>query len=298
MGKGGCGTVLVEGGNKKETRLKHVGRLVDNVDCEVASMVVALEMVEKYYQEESHTNEEKIAFILNDCKSALQIVCKQREAENREDMFKQIWEIADKISKMNVKLKFCWVPGHAGIEFNEEADRAAKSGARLPDNEEKVLITYSSIKKMINDLMMKEWKDRWKRVDTGGETKVFLKEVGVQLIFPKVRSTGMSYVRCLLNNTSLNDTLKKFKLVDSATCDCNRSRETVEHVILNCSLYENERQILISEMAEIWRQEKLVPQGFNLKTVLYPQSYKKNSRIVSNKLLTATFRFLAAIKNL
>ena len=109
-------------------------------------------------------------------------------------MFTQIWERADKISKMKVKVKFCWVPGHAGIEFNEEADKAAKSGARLPDTEEKVLITYDSIKKMINDLLMKEWKDQWKRVEIGGETKVFLDEVGDRLFFSKDRSTGMSYV--------------------------------------------------------------------------------------------------------
>ena len=61
---------------------------------------------------------------------------------------------------------------------------------------------------------------------------------------PKDRATGISYVRALLGNTILKDTMHSHRLADSPKCDCSLSRETLEHFM--CYLLLNVRPCMLN----------------------------------------------------
>ena len=42
----------------------------------------------------------------------------------------------------------------------------------------------------------------------------------------------------------LNQYLHRFNIIETPKCECGAERETVEHYLLNCELYEEERDAL------------------------------------------------------
>ena len=53
----------------------------------------------------------------------------------------------------------------------------------------------------------------------------------------------------MLNNAGLCDNLYRMNLIDSPNCpDCDCSRQTVSHVILECNKFSLERQLLVSKL--------------------------------------------------
>ena len=55
----------------------------------------------------------------------------------------------------------------------------------------------------------------------------------------------MSYVRLLVNNTSVNENMFRFGLVDSRECECGGGIQTVEHVLMSCDIEREQREIFI-----------------------------------------------------
>ena len=62
-----------------------------------------------------------------------------------------------------------------------------------------------------------------------------------QKTFPKDRNSGMVYARVLLNNTAVADNMFRMGLSDSTDCNCSEGRETVDHILLDCSLESEAR---------------------------------------------------------
>ena len=42
----------------------------------------------------------------------------------------------------------------------------------------------------------------------------------------------------------LNQYLHRFNIIETPECECGREKETVEHYLLNCELYDEERDVL------------------------------------------------------
>ena len=90
------------------------------------------------------------------------------------------------------------------------------------------------VNKMIKEKLTNKWGSMWKISETGEWTRELINQVGNKLRFPRDRNTAISYVRLLVNNTSLNENMFRFNLVDSKDCDCGEGIQTVEHVLLSC----------------------------------------------------------------
>ena len=54
-------------------------------------------------------------YIFSDCKSAIDIVCYQNNAQRYLEDFTRIWRCMDELEEKGVNLRAAWVPGHAGI---------------------------------------------------------------------------------------------------------------------------------------------------------------------------------------
>ena len=73
FGEGGCGIVTYTKTNGVEEKVsKKVGKLVDNVTCEVEGILTAMEMIERIHTRDNNTTEKRL--IMTDCKSAIDIL--------------------------------------------------------------------------------------------------------------------------------------------------------------------------------------------------------------------------------
>ena len=132
----------------------------------------------------------------------------------------------------------------------------------------------------------------WSNCATGVWTKYFLREVGKKLVFPKDRSSGMTYARALLNNAAVADNMFRMGLVDSPDCRCGLARETVEHVLMDCELEADARGRLLMEVGNVWMNNK--KHGglkFSLDTILNPFANPKINQSDSVKILECVFSF-------
>ena len=44
------------------------------------------------------------------------------------------------------------------------------------------------------------------------------------------------------------------KFVESAKCECDQSRDTIRHYLMECSLHKDNREIMIVKMGKKWMQ--------------------------------------------
>ena len=203
------------------------------------------------------------------------------------------------LDEMNIRIDIAWVPGHAGLIYNEIADQAAKDGCKLVV---KSIGRFEGIGESVALRWMKErgqerWNEMWRRSESGSWTRKFINKVGKVLLFPRDRSSGMAYVRALINNASVNDNIFRMGLCEGRGCECMETVETVEHVLMECKLEVENRKVLIDGIGEIWMECKM--EGglqFSLDLLLAPECNDRISVTVAEQICNKVFRFFRNLK--
>ena len=88
VGDGGCGGIIVNPTGEDILFNKPVGRMVDNVESEVAGIAEGIKEAVK--------------------------------------MLECVWKSKEELDTKGVKLYLAWTPGHCGIKYNDSADIQAK----------------------------------------------------------------------------------------------------------------------------------------------------------------------------
>ena len=215
--------------------------------------------------------EQKIAeyrnvFIFTDNQSSIKAIEHPRH-QSGQYIIKQILDSINRIHDLEPTciIHLEWVPGHMNIEGNEQADKAAKTAAAASNN---TSITtrlraaqYTSIQTMTNA----KWKNEW---TTGRETARRLRSISKQpdtTTGPKLYNalqqrkhvTWISRLRT--GHCHLNEYLYRFNIIETPMCECGAEKETVDHYLLNCELYDEERDAL---------RRKVGIQGMKISTLL------------------------------
>ena len=149
-------------------------------------------------------------------------------------------------------VSFNWTPGHTGIKGNEIADQLAKEAANEAEALEvnTQVFTKQYIRKAARDVVTKKWQVRWDSSNSGRHYYRFHKvlEDEVKNKFPNKRlctvinNLRTGYSKLNAYQFHLNQQLKNDK------CEHCNQREDVEHYLLNCIKYENERERLIQKL--------------------------------------------------
>ena len=116
----------------------------------------------------------------------------------------------------------------------------------------------------------------------------------------KLRTCDISYARLLLNSTNLNDDMFKMGIAESPNCECSKSRETPDHLILDCELYKDQRNRMKDKIAKLWMDNKKWGcLNINLEMLVGPNFSDKVTREEDNNIKEVLFELLISInKNL
>ena len=296
LGEGGYGVVLLKkvSGFEPLVFSGKVGSRVDNVKCELKGIIEALKLcVEKCVVDKSIKN----VFLFSDCKSAIDIVCKQKSAQKNLEEMRIIWECGNFLCSENISMVVIWIPGHADILCNEMADKAAKEGALKQNLGNREAISEMGITTWIKECSRKRWQIMWRRSESGAWTKELLEDFGKKLVWPRDRDAGIAYVRALLNNAALSDNMYRMGFAESRECECGEGRETVEHILMQCSLESENREVLIKEIEELWMSTKqLGGLQVDLQLMLSPHTLKKWNVAQVNEVMKFVFKFLRKLR--
>ena len=292
IGHGGCGVVVVPPNQTDvKTTSKFVSKFTENVECEIEGIVLALNEAVSFYHQSEIRNDN--CYIFTDCESAIDVFVNQNDVVKWSDALLRAWKLKKDLDQLEVNVVLAWVPGHCGIDFNERADSAAKEGcskAVCPTPTTNDELSYLTISKWIDDMCKSEWQEKWLRCESGQFTREIITKTPANIRIPNKRDTGISLIRCLLNNTSVANNMFRMKLTDDPDCDCGKGRQTVEHVILQCDIHKTERLHLKMKVSSIWESSRKSGNiDFDLNLLLNPYESKLNKK--EAQLVAKEFEF-------
>ena len=106
----------------------------------------------------------------------------------------------------------------------------------------------------------------------------------------------MSYVRSLVNNSAVRDNMNRLGFSEEADCECGQSRETLTHVLMECSLEEEARKELRDKVQNLWMESKCMGNlNFDMKTMLCPFQVWNVTADLGSKMLKESFIFLSKL---
>jgi len=213
-----------------------------------AAELTAIHMAVTLFEEKinKYTN----VYIFTDNQSAIQAV----EAPKRQSgqyIVEKILDIIDKIHevKPTCTIHIEWVPGHKNINRNEQADQAAKTAA-TPSTTPSTTRMKSAQIRSIKSMTKTKWETEWK---TGRGNARRLRNMsqypgtttGLELYGAlQQRKDVVCIARLRTGHCDLNEYLHRFNKIETPECECGAEKETVDHFLLNCELYDEERDEL------------------------------------------------------
>jgi hypothetical protein len=143
----------------------------------------------------------------------------------------------------NWKIEFNWIKARAGHDGNELADQTAKEAATSTDiNECYTRIPKSAVRRELKDHSVTKWQSEWDHTTKGAITKSFFPKIAERLKL-KVNVTA-NLTTVVTGHGNINSYLHKYKILESTMCSCKSGEQTVDHIIFECKLLEQDRERL------------------------------------------------------
>lgn len=228
---GGSGVLIYTAGTRTEIALP-AGRHTSSYRAELTAMEAALSLSVQWQLAEPIR-------ICTDSLSALQSL-DSGPAGVTDPVLKSIWRHIHMLESADTNLVLQWVPGHAGVEGNEEVDGAAKRGC----DEDQLLapVSLNAARKFIGreakksadrkyqELLATSRSVQWHHAATSGKQPTPPPDSltrSHQRVFTQLRAGSSP-----LTEAYLFDIKKK----DSPTClACGDAPETARHLLLECA---------------------------------------------------------------
>ena len=147
------------------------------------------------------------------------------------------------MDKDNWTIGILWVKAHTGIYRNELANQLAKATTRNSD----IVVSYnriltSTLYSELNEVVTQKWQTEWDNGTKVAITKEFFPNRGDRL---KMNiSLNPNFTAMVTGHRKTRAYLQRFRLIDNATCPCNKEDQTVDHLIHQCTLLHTNRELL------------------------------------------------------
>jgi len=195
----------------------------------------------------------------------------------------------------NTRIVLAWIPSHSGICFNEKTDFLTRQALQDLLTTSRTPFTFPTWKSLTLRQMIQCWQIRWDRSnyrqgnlwrDAGSRKQVNLS--------PKQDpNVAISYVRLLLNDTTLRKHQYHMGLADTKIYDNNDGIENAYHFFFQCSRYSDIRTKLKQEIQHIWTDSgRNGSPRWSVVLLLAPSTVIAFTKLQSRAVLAATFEFI------
>lgn len=170
---------------------------------------------------------------------------------------RRIYDNTRTLLEYGINVEICWIPGHAKIEGNERADRAAKEAA---ENGQHCLERFASLSYISGLITERKWKESriWfikehRRREAISRDTYKLTHTNQSLDPIVARSSkplSSRYYQLKSNHAFTGAYLYRINKVENNRCmECSEgSQQTVSHLMLNCRKWRRERDVMWSQM--------------------------------------------------
>ena len=137
-----------------------------------------------------------------------------------------------------------WTPGHAEIKGNEEADTLAKEASKEAESmtDEDKTVWQAEFKQAAKAHSLTTWQKQWDVSEKGRFLYGLKPQVTQKTVFDFPNKKLYSQTAQLrIGHAKLNDYMYNVGVSDTRNCSC-REVETIEHYLLNCENYFNEKE--------------------------------------------------------
>ena len=210
-------------------------RLDDGLAITSAELV-AIDMALEYALELVSTEDKGVA-IFTDSKAAIQSIIKGIRGAERPDLIKNIYIRYKKLMKKTKNAQIIWIPAHVGIPGNDRADSAAKKGREQQTRVKKIGLSPNEIKSLTKPYIKTIWQNQWDQHKPSNIRKF-------RQIVPNV-NTKIPHENIDTKINRLRVNTAAFRTNDrKLSCDTCSSLVTVDHVLLACPDFANQREIV------------------------------------------------------
>jgi ribonuclease HI len=182
---------------------------------------VSIQTAATHLQENLHKTHKKIA-IFSDALSVLEAL----QSPQKKELNELTTSLIRLSSEAEVTLQ--WIPAHCGVYGNEAADKLAKEGGEMDQNDKSV--SYQDEKTIIKTLVNSKW--RQLHPSHNPADSYFSLDRADQVILFRLRS----------GHNRMNAHLFRLKIVPTDKCPCKTAPMTTQHLLMDCPLHEVIRQ--------------------------------------------------------
>lgn len=153
----------------------------------------------------------------------------------------------------HTQIEIIWIPGHSDIEGNEQADTEAKKAAIDPTlkRPHKHKPLKSGRTRHIKTVAKEQWQKEWHNAKTAKPLRHIMRtkrkaiKTGPRLYSEfSNRHTTAIIAQLRTGHCGLNLYLHRIGQTKSSYCKCGYGKETVEHYLLECKNYKEQRKRL------------------------------------------------------
>jgi ribonuclease HI len=172
-------------------------------------------------------------------------------------------DLIRQLGEKGIRTELRWIPAHQGVIGNEIVDRHAKEAAQELDGTQNphnrhIRLAAAAKRRIRSDANM-EWERAWTTEKTGRPTRRLIPaptKKTLEYWSGLRKATASILMQLRTGRIGLSAYLSRINRRESARCDCNLGSQTVNHVLLECPLHQDERD---------WMRSALSDQGIALR---------------------------------